>query len=125
MCGAELAILGDATGADTIALDIAILNDIIAAVYCASPRNARELRRLYGATVGIHLVSDWDRDGRHGPNNAGNIRNGAMLHRAMAERAAGMHVECYAAPLPGSKGTHHCRHILEGQDFDVTTIRAA
>ena len=121
--GAELAILGDATGADTLSLEICLDNDIIAQVYCASPRNAQKLRAKYGHRIGVYPVSDWDVDGRTGPDNAGFIRNGAMLHRAMAERDAGMPVDCYAAPLPKSSGTYHCRRILKGQGFMVETLR--
>jgi hypothetical protein len=124
MAGAELAILGDAEGADTIALEIAILNDIIPVVYCASPRRAMDLRERYGSAVSVHIASDWDKDGRYGPNNAGHLRNHAMRRRAVAERAADMDVECFAAPLPGSVGTHHCSRILRAEGFRVQTIRA-
>lgn len=93
--GAELLIVGDCpTGADAIALEIAKEWDVITVV----------------------LVADWKQYGKR----AGMIRNGAIVARAVLERASGMDVHCHAFPLPGSRGTPDCIRQLEAQGFVVT-----
>lgn len=97
--GAELLIVGDCpTGADAIALEIAKEWDVITVV----------------------LVADWKRYGKTGPTNAGHMRNGEIVTRAVLERASGMDVHCHAFPPPGSRGTPDCIRQLEAQGFAVT-----
>ena len=119
LAGAEMLIVGDAKGADAIALEIALRWDIITHVYCASPQRATALRRR--PDIGVHLVSDWGEE----PQRAGILRNIPMVHRAVLERDEGMDVQCFAAPLEGSRGTFHCAKELRKHGFDVHWLRAA
>lgn len=121
---AELLIVGDAPGADTIAFHEAVRSDVIVAMYCASPANAARADSCLaqaGAAAAVFVVSDWAVQ----PYQAGPIRNLAMVARAVQERAAGMDVRCYAAPLPDSIGTIHCMHQLSKAGFPVRVLHAA
>lgn len=113
LAGAEALIVGDARGADAIALSIAMRWDIIPIVLCADPKRAAWLARKFG--ISPIQASDWDTE----PKKAGNIRNSAMVARAIVERDAGMHVRGYAFPLPHSTGTHDCAGKLRRASFHV------
>lgn len=113
---AEALIVGDATGADALSLELALLWDIIPSVFCASPRTAHRLLSKLGASADVRLVSDWQRHG----TRAGPIRNAAMVHEAVRARSAGFDVVCHAFPLPGSVGTLDCIAQLEQAGFSVT-----
>ena len=111
--GAELLIVGDANGADRIALLKALEWDIIPAVYCADADT-------YGVYQRDKIPSflspvTWQQDRRR----AGPIRNAMMVRRAFEERLAGMDVRCHAFPGPKSVGTYNCKAQLEAAGFVV------
>jgi hypothetical protein len=118
MYGAELLIVGDAKGADQIALMTALAWDIIPAVYCASPERYETLQK-HG--IPSYLVSNWKLQRKR----AGPIRNAAMVRRAFDERLAGMDVHCNAFPGPKSVGTYDCAAQLEAAGFTVNYAKAA
>lgn len=93
--GADFVILGDATGADDIAYQIAKAWDILYSRHKAN----------------------WS---RYGKRLAGPIRNAAMVAEAKLMRSTGfVEVECHAFPLPGSTGTYDCIEQLEREGFRV------
>lgn len=65
-------VTGDATGADTMALQWAVQNAVDVTVFCASKKT---FDRLIREGIDARLVSDWDRDGKA----AGHMRNRAMV----------------------------------------------
>lgn len=120
LLGADGLIVGDATGADQLALMLALESDVIPYVYCASPKRADQLRAMKRA-IGVTLVCDW----RVLRGKAGSTRNAAMVARAQQERHAGVHVTCHAFPLVQSVGTWDCVRQLEDAGFTVAITDAA
>jgi hypothetical protein len=116
--GAELLIVGDARGADQIALVTALEWDIIPAVYCASEERYELLRKY---EVPCFMSANWKIQRKQ----AGLIRNAAMVRRAFDERAAGMDVHCHAFPGPKSVGTIDCAMQLAAAGFDVNGLDPA
>jgi hypothetical protein len=111
--GAELLIVGDANGADQIALMTALAWDIIPAVYCADADNYEAFQR--DKTPCFLSPVTWQKDRK----KAGPIRNAMMVRRTFEERLAGMDVHCHAFPGPKSVGTYDCAAQLEAAGFTV------
>lgn len=121
--GAEALVVGDATGADTIALELALAGDVICFVFAASRTRAEVIaRRARGAGKAIHIdvVADWVKDGV----GAGPLRNDAIAREARRLRAADFDVQCRAFPLATSVGTYDCIRRLQRAGF-VVDVRAA
>ena len=119
--GAEALIVGDATGADAIALRLALEWDVIVNVYAASRKRFDELHEMSARRpMTVVLAADWEVDFK----KAGPKRNGVMVQRAVTEREDGMDVICHGFPLPGSTGTVDCIKQLHKARFDVRVFGA-
>jgi hypothetical protein len=97
LAGAEKLIVGDAEGADELALQTAWAWDIIPAVFDA----------------------DWDGLGK----GAGPARNTRMVAAALRDSLDGFDVRCHAFPLEDSIGTWDCVRKLQIAGFPVTLHR--
>lgn len=118
LAGAEKLIVGDATGADELALQTALAWDIIPVVFTASDRRADQLEKEFRGYLQVIRCSDWDkkRDG----DGAGPKRNGFMGTHAKIDRIHGFDVDCHAFPLEGSVGTWNCVRQLAEAGFAAT-----
>lgn len=95
MRGADGLLVGDCkTGADAIALDVAITWDIVPTV----------------------VKADWEKYGK----GAGPIRNAKMAKEAAMAREEGFDVCCHAFPLGESRGTRGCVEELRKVGQKVT-----
>ena len=121
--GAEALIVGDATGADAIALRLALEWDVIVNVYAASRKRFDELHEMSARLdrpMTIVLAADWEIDFK----KAGPKRNGVMVQATDVWRRDGFEVEAWAFPLPGSTGTVDCIKQLRKARFDVRVFGA-
>jgi len=117
--GADVLLVGDCpTGADAIALEYALANDVMAVVFAASKDRAAQIAREHPSVV-VHLAADWKAQGKR----AGPMRNQALADRAALERDAGMPIAVHAFPLPSSVGTLDAIKRFEAHGMFVSVHR--
>ena len=119
--GADGLLVGDCeTGADDIAIDVAMDWDVVTTVFCAGgEKRAKQLRDKWearGKVIATRVISDWMQKGMKFA--AGPIRNRGMAKEA-AVLAGDFEIDPHAFLLGESRGTRDCIKALQESGFEA------